>query len=120
MKGKIFNFRNIVIGIIILVIITISGINIVEHNTRNVQTNLGEAVLGTNSYPDNSANEYIVRGALNRYKSKDYMTCSDLVDGILGTGSTASDWYNNGCNGRKITIEGKEYKTKKNCRVGSK
>ena len=113
MKGKIFNFRNIVIGIIILVIITISGINIVEHNTRNVQTNLGEAVLGTNSYPDNSANEYIVRGALNRYKSKDYMTCSDLVDGILGTGSTASDWYNNGCNGRKITIEGKEYKTKK-------
>ena len=113
MKGKIFNFRNIVIGIIILVIITISGINIVEHNTRNVQTNLGEAVSGTNSYPDNSANEYIVKGALNRYKSQRYMTCSDLVDDILGTGSTASDWYNNGYNDRKITINGKEYKTKK-------
>lgn len=43
-KGKILNLRNIIVSLIIVVIAAVSGISIVQYNSRNVQTNLGEAI----------------------------------------------------------------------------
>ena len=42
-KGKILNLRNIIVSLIIVVIAGVSGISIVQYNSRNVQTNLGKA-----------------------------------------------------------------------------
>ena len=44
-KGKILNLRNIIVSLIIVVIAAVSGISIVQYNSRNVQTNLGAQML---------------------------------------------------------------------------
>ena len=43
LTGKIFNLRNIIVILSILIMAVGSGISIVEYNGKNVQTNLGEA-----------------------------------------------------------------------------
>lgn len=43
-KGKILNLRNIIVSLIIVVMAVVSGISIVQYNSRNLQTNLDEDV----------------------------------------------------------------------------
>lgn len=55
-KGKILNLRNIIISLIIVGIAVVSGISIVQNKTKNVETNLDEAVT---KYVDFNGNDIV-------------------------------------------------------------
>lgn len=99
-KGKILNLRNIIVSLIIVVIAAVSGISIVQYNSRNVQTNLGEAIT---TIAPNDINIEILKQAISEYNDeKTYSNgCSEFVDtvlqnaGILSSGKPNSQvWYN--------------------------
>mgnify|MGYP000637493083 CR=1 FL=1 len=75
MKGKILNLRNIIVSLIIVVMAAVSGISIVQYNSRNVQTNLGEAynLTGTN----------IIKAGLDLAKGNTGYDCSGFVNEVL-------------------------------------
>ena len=74
-KGKILNLRNIIVSLIIVVIAAVSGISIVQYNSRNVQTNLGEAynLTGTN----------IIKAGLDLAQGNTGYDCSGFVNEVL-------------------------------------
>ena len=74
-KGKILNLRNIIVSLIIVVMATVSGISIVQYNSRNVQTNLGEAynLTGTN----------IIKAGLDLAQGNTGYDCSGFVNEVL-------------------------------------
>lgn len=87
-KGKILNLRNIIVSLIIVVMAAVSGISIVQYNSRNVQTNLGEAQ--TSNYP--ITGKELVEQALKQV-GKNGIDCSDLINTALKA-----------CGGNKHTI----------------
>ena len=101
-KGKILNLRNIIVSLIIVVMATVSGISIVQYNSRNVQTNLGKAsktYYGDNRFGINSID--FVNAAITKlntpYKWGTY-DCWDFVQDSLKTAGASnveelSNWY---------------------------
>ena len=101
-KGKILNLRNIIVSLIIVVIAAVSGISIVQYNSRNVQTNLGKAsktYYGDNRFGINSID--FVNAAITKlntpYKWGTY-DCWDFVQDSLKTAGASnveelSNWY---------------------------
>lgn len=77
-KGKILNLRNIIVSLIIVVMAAVSGISIVQYNSRNVQTNLGEAQ--TSNFP--ITGEKLVEQALKQV-GKSGIDCSGLINTAL-------------------------------------
>ncbi len=77
-KGKILNLRNIIVSLIIVVMAAVSGISIVQYNSRNVQTNLGEAQ--TSNYP--ITGKELVEQALKQV-GKSGIDCSELINTAL-------------------------------------
>ena len=108
-KGKILNLRNIIVSLIIVVIAAVSGISIVQYNSRNVQTNLGKAQ--TSNYPITGRD--LVGKAL-KYIGKDKECSELLVDSLKGLGATPScttsaEWN---AGDFKYTFNGTEYSPK--------
>lgn len=116
-KGKILNLRNIIVSLIIVVIAAVSGISIVQYNSRNVQTNLGEAQ--TSNFP--ITGEKLVEQALKQV-GKSGIDCSGLINTALkacgGTniqnGSSYgwnSGWFQYTMNGQNYEAEdlGKQF-----------
>lgn len=104
-KGKILNLRNIIVSLIIVVMAAVSGISIVQYNSRNVQTNLGKSIIVDESINDN--NRDIIQGiaheAASRYNGQATYSggCSGFVDSVLkGAGlmnnyqPNSDVWYN--------------------------
>ena len=101
-KGKILNLRNIIVSLIIVVMAAVSGISIVQYNSRNVQTNLGKAsktYYGDNRFGINSID--FVNAAITKlntpYKWGTY-DCWDFVQDSLKTAGASnveelSNWY---------------------------
>ena len=110
-KGKILNLRNIIVSLIIVVIAAVSGISIVQYNSKNLQTNLGEAINEV-SISDNTANKTIISKAVELYnEGNGYESgCSHFVDAVLKEAGLLKNtdtpntynWYNN----TGITING--------------
>ena len=108
-KGKILNLRNIIVSLIIVVMAAVSGISIVQYNSRNVQTNLGKAQ--TSNYPITGRD--LVSKAL-KYIGQN-KNCSELlVDSLKDLGATPScttsaEWN---AGNFKYTFNGTEYSPK--------
>ncbi|HJJ10860.1 MAG TPA: SpaA isopeptide-forming pilin-related protein [Clostridiaceae bacterium] len=91
-KGKILNLRNIIVSLIIVVMAAVSGISIVQYNSKKLTTNTGAA--NQSNYPITGAD--LVRNAV-KYLGAD-MDCSGLINqaisdagGTVKAGSS-SDW----------------------------
>ena len=108
-KGKILNLRNIIVSLIIVVIAAVSGISIVQYNSRNVQTNLGKAQ--TSNYPITGRD--LVGKAL-KYIGQNKECSGLLVDSLKDLGATPScttsaEWN---AGNFKYTFNGTEYSPK--------
>ena len=75
LTGKIFNLRNIIVILSILIMAVGSGISIVEYNGKNVQTNLGETY--------NPNNQDFIREALDLAQGNTGYDCSGFVRKVL-------------------------------------
>lgn len=108
-KGKILNLRNIIVSLIIVVMAAVSGISIVQYNSRNVQTNLGKAQ--TSNYPITGRD--LVGKAL-KYIGQNKECSGLLVDSLKDLGATPScttsaEWN---AGNFKYTFNGTEYSPK--------
>lgn len=108
-KGKILNLRNIIVSLIIVVMAAVSGISIVQYNSRNVQTNLGKAQ--TSNYP--ITGKELVEQALKQV-GKNGIDCSDLINTALkacgGTNIQYGSSYGWNSGLFQYTMNGQNYK----------
>lgn len=108
-KGKILNLRNIIVSLIIVVMATVSGISIVQYNSRNVQTNLGEAQ--TSNYQ--ITGKELVEQALKQV-GKSGIDCSGLINTALkacgGTNIQYGSSYGWNSGLFQYTMNGQNYK----------
>ena len=108
-KGKILNLRNIIVSLIIVVMAAVSGISIVQYNSRNVQTNLGEAQ--TSNYP--ITGKELVEQVLKQV-GKNGIDCSDLINTALkacgGTNIQYGSSYGWNSGLFQYTMNGQNYK----------
>ena len=91
LKGKIFNFRNIIAVISVLAIIFLSGISIVQYNWKNVKTNLGKASPG------------LTENA-NWDPSEINLTPDDIIKEAIDLANNTTGTYPEGCIGFINTV----------------
>lgn len=100
LKGKIFNFRNIIISLIIIIMAVTSGISIVQYNSKKLTTNTNKATTNING---NNQSVTINKPKINiaednfKYKSKDIITqASKLLGQSYVFGAKNGNAYKNG------------------------
>ena len=91
LKGKIFNFRNIIAVISVLAIVFLSGISIVQYNWKNVKTNLGKASPG------------LTENA-NWDPSEINLTPDDIIIEAIELANNTTERYPEGCIGFVNTV----------------
>ena len=117
LNRKIFNFRNIIVSLIIVVVAAISGISIVQYNSNNANTNLAKAQ--NSNYPIKGSQ--LVNEALKYLgKSGSEIDCSRLINlaiadcggsGIKGGSSAGWNEHYFTYNFKGTTFEPKEIGT---------